>query len=83
LENGNTGGRYLTTQQVAERLCCSRRTVQQLLSDRAVPHLKLPTMRRALFDEAHLDAWESGAQLEEILLPRGGRLVRPVEEPAR
>jgi hypothetical protein len=36
-------------------------------------------MRRALFDPAELEAWESGAELEVLELADGGRVVRPIE----
>jgi hypothetical protein len=36
-------------------------------------------MRRLLFTVEELERWENGCALETKQLPRGGRLVRPVD----
>jgi excisionase family DNA binding protein len=68
---------YLLVEDVAERLHCSTRTVHELTRLREIPHRRLPGSRRCLFLEADLAAWENGAQLELVELPRGGRIVKP------
>jgi hypothetical protein len=69
---------YLVVDEVAARLRCSKASVHELTRTCAVPHRKLPGTRRCLFLEAELEAWEAGAVLEVVELPRGGRIVRPV-----
>jgi excisionase family DNA binding protein len=68
---------YLTVEAVAARLHCSPRKVHELTRLREIPHRRLPGARRCLFLEAELAAWEGGAELEVVELPRGGRVVRP------
>lgn len=75
-------GRFLTTEETAERLRCSLRTVQQLIANEEIPHRKLGGMRRILVDPAELDAYMAGGvRLETVELGRGGRCVR-VKRPA-
>jgi excisionase family DNA binding protein len=68
---------YLLVEDVAERLRCSTRTVHELTRTSAIPHRRLPGTRRCLFRAAELEAWENGAPLDVVELPRGGRLVTP------
>lgn len=68
---------FLTTIDVAQRLCCSTRSVHELTRSLRIPHRKLPGTRRCLFLEAELRAWEDGADLEVIHRSDGGRVVRP------
>ncbi|MFL5914130.1 MAG: helix-turn-helix domain-containing protein [Gaiellaceae bacterium] len=67
---------YMTTEETAERLRCSLRTVQQLVADGAIPHRKIAGMRRVLIPPDELDEALAGAPLEVVDLPRGGRVVR-------
>jgi excisionase family DNA binding protein len=71
-----TASPYLLVDEVAARLRCSTRTVHELTRSNAIPHRKLPGARRCLFLPAELEAWEAGAPLELVELPRGGRVVR-------
>ena len=68
---------YLFVEDVAEHLRCSTRTIHELTRTLAIPHRRLPGGRRCLFRLDELEAWESGAPLEVIQTPRGGRVVRP------
>lgn len=68
---------YLLVEDVAARHRCSTRSVHELTRLRAIPHRKLPGSRRCLFLEHELAAWENGAALEVVELPRGGRVVKP------
>lgn len=75
---------YLLVEDVAERLRCSARTIHELTRTKAIPHRRLPRGRRCLFLLDELEAWEAGAPLEVIEMPRGGRLVQPSSpEPSR
>jgi excisionase family DNA binding protein len=69
--------RYLTVEEVAERLRCSTRSIHELTRRREIPHRRFPGTRRCLFDLEDLQEWESGCGLEAIELGRGGRIVRP------
>jgi len=69
--------RYLLVEDIARLLGVSRRTVHELTRTRRVPHRVLPHGRRCLFEEEWLDAWADGAELEQVDLPGGGRIVRP------
>ena len=73
----NTTRHFLTAPEVAVRLRCSVRTIHELARHNQIPVRRLPGSRPLLFRADHLDAWENGAQLEVIELPRGGRIVRP------
>ena len=74
---------YLTTEQVAGLLHCSRRTVHELTRTAGIPHRRIGGTRRCLFLREELDAWLDGASLEAIALPNGGRAVRPARETPR
>jgi Helix-turn-helix domain len=75
---------YLDVSDVAERLRCSTRSIHELTRLNRIPHRKLPGGRRCLFLENELRAWEDGADVEVVLRPNGGRIVRPVvAQPAR
>jgi excisionase family DNA binding protein len=67
---------FLTTREVAVRLRCSTRTVHELTRLRLIPHRRLAGLRRCLFLEDELAAWEDGASVEAVELPQGGRVVR-------
>jgi excisionase family DNA binding protein len=69
---------FLVAEEVAARLRCSLRSIHELTRAKAIPHRKLPGARRCLFREDELIAWEDGADLEVVVLPHGGRVVRPV-----
>jgi excisionase family DNA binding protein len=74
---------YLTVEEVAELLRCSRRSVHGLTAARALPHRKLAGTRRLLFVEDEVRAFvEAGTTLETIELKDGGRLVRPIGKPS-
>jgi predicted DNA-binding transcriptional regulator AlpA len=68
---------YLLVEDVMERYACSRRAVAELTRTGSIPHRKRPGTRRCLFLPAELDAWDDGADLEVVELPRGGRVVKP------
>jgi hypothetical protein len=57
----------------------SPRSIGELVSKRAIPHLRHGGTRRVLFVPAELDAWDKGAELEELKLANGSRRVRPKE----
>ena len=58
----------------------SKWTIYELCRRFEIPHRKPPGTRQLLFLPDELDAWEDGAELEVVQLPRGGRVVRPVNE---
>jgi len=68
---------FLLSEEVAQRLRCSLRTVHELTRLHRIPHRRLPGSRRCLFREEELQAWEDGADLEVADPPNGGRVVRP------
>ena len=68
---------YLTTDDIARRLRCSRRSVHELTRTGAIPHRRPPGARRCLFVETEITAWLDGASLDVLDLPRGGRVVTP------
>ena len=70
---------YMRVEDVAARLHCSKRTIHELTRLGEIPHRRLPGTRRCLFRADELEAWESGATLERVELPRGGRIVRVVD----
>jgi len=72
-------GRYLTTEEAADVLRCSLRTVQQLVADAAIPSRRIAGMRRVLIPPDELEQALAGAPLETVELPRGGRVVRVKE----
>lgn len=74
-----TGSPFLLVEDVAARLRCSVRTLHELTRNASIPHRRLPGTRRCLFRVDELEAWELGAKLETIGLPRGGRIVKPVD----
>ena len=67
---------FLTAPEVAARLRCSLRTVHELSRRNEIPLRQLPGTRRLLFPVTDIKAWENGALLQVIAMPRGGRLVR-------
>lgn len=71
---------YLVLEEVAERLRCSTRVVQDLCRRRAIPHRRLPGTRRCLFVERELEQWENGAELDVVELEGEGRVVRVRQE---
>lgn len=68
---------FLTTEQVADMLHMSLRTVRERTRTSTIPHRRLPGQRRCLFLEHELAAWLDGADLEVTELAGGGRVVRP------
>lgn len=68
---------YLMVEDVAQLLGCSKRTVHERARLGEIPHRRPPGARRLLFIDAEIDAWLDGADLERVVLPRGGRAVRP------
>ena len=72
-----TASPYLTVEDVAELLGCSKRTVHERARLGEIPHRRPPAARRLLFLESELRAWIDGAPLELVELPRGGRVIRP------
>jgi hypothetical protein len=72
---------YLHVDEVAERYGNSTRWVHELARCYLIPHRRLPGTRRVLFLLPELEAWEEGAELEVVELPRKGRIVRPKARP--
>lgn len=70
---------YLHTEDIAELLGCTCRTIAEFTRNNQIPHRKPPGGRRCLFLLAEVTAWVDGAELEVVELPRGGRVVRPVK----
>jgi len=68
---------YLTSEEVAELLRCSVRSVHGLTAAGRLPHRKLPGMRRVLYRPEELAQYLEGAELEVLEHADGGRLVRP------
>jgi excisionase family DNA binding protein len=67
---------YLTTEEAAERLRCSVRTVQERIAKGRVPHRKIAGLRRVLIPADELEAMIDGAELETVNTANGGRVVR-------
>jgi Helix-turn-helix domain len=78
---------YLLVEDVADRLRCSIRSIHELTRSIAIPHRRMPGLRRCLFRADELEAWENGSPLKVIPMPRGGRAVVPrtyrVKAPSR
>jgi excisionase family DNA binding protein len=72
--------RYLVTEEVAELLRQSVRSVQEKTARGEIPHTRIAGMRRTLYVPDELYAWLAGGDLETVDLPRGGRLVRVVKD---
>jgi hypothetical protein len=70
---------YLLVEDVAARLRCSTRTIHELTRTARIPHRRLPASRRCLFLLDELERWEAGATLQLRNLPRGGRVVSPID----
>lgn len=70
---------FLSLPQVVERYAgvWSKWTLYELVRRGEFPHRKLPGRRELLFPLADLEAFENGAELEVVKLPRGGRICRP------
>lgn len=71
-----SASRYLTSEETAELLRCSVRSVQALVSERRIPHRRIGGVRRTLFSPDEIARWLDGAPLETIETPDGGRVVR-------
>lgn len=82
LVNPDGVGAHLLRPEVAQRLRCSMRTVQELTLRRAIPHVLRPKARRVLYPMDWLLAWERnpGMPLEVLDLAHGGRIVRPASK---
>jgi hypothetical protein len=72
---------YLTAEEAAQFTRRGLRAIQQLTSQRAIPHRKQPGTRRVLYPARELEQWIDGADLETIELAGGGRVVKPVALP--
>jgi predicted DNA-binding transcriptional regulator AlpA len=68
----------LHTEDVAEWLGCSTRTVKERARLERIPHRKVAGCRRLVFFESELREWLNGAPLEVEHLKGDGRTVRPV-----
>jgi excisionase family DNA binding protein len=66
---------FLLTEDVAERLRCSVRTVHEMTRSDAIPYFKRGGGRRCLFRLDQLEQWEQGAALEVVEPGRGGKVV--------
>ena len=67
---------YLTSEEVAELLRCSVRSVHGLTAAGRLPHRKLAGMRRVLYQPEELAQYLDGAELETIETADNGRVVR-------
>lgn len=68
---------FMTTDEVAALLRCSRRSVHELTRRRQIPHRIRPYGRACLFLEDEVRAWLDGCELAVSELAGGGRTVRP------
>lgn len=68
--------RYLTTEEIAEQLHCSRRTISALVSAGRIPYRRVRGVRRTFFVPDEIEAWINGADLETVN-SNGGKIVRP------
>ena len=73
---------YLTTDEAAEYLRVSRRTLLERVRLGQIVHFKPSYQRRVLFRADELDQWLEGCELEVVHLDGGGRRVRPVQDTA-
>jgi excisionase family DNA binding protein len=72
-----TVGPFLTVDEVAELIRCSRRVVHGLTASNEIPHRKLSGQRRCLFVRTEVERWVvDQPELETIVSPNGGRIVR-------
>lgn len=78
-EHGLLAQERLTIEEVAASQRRSVRALYEATRAHTIPFTRLPGSRRCLFDRQDLDAWEAGADLEVVDLPRGGVRVKPVE----
>ena len=68
---------YRTTEEIADLLRCSVRSVHGLTAAGRLPHRKLPGMRRVLYRPEELAQYLEGAELEVLEHANGGgRVVR-------
>jgi hypothetical protein len=79
VEQRQAASPFLSVREFAVRWQISVRTAHALIARRAVPHRKFSYTRRILIPLADLERSEEGAELEELQLPGGGRIVRPVD----
>ena len=66
---------YLTTEEAADLLRVSVRTIHSLTASHRIPHRRFG--RRCLFVPQELEAFLDGAELETVRFRGGGRCVRP------
>jgi len=71
---------YLLSEDVQKLLGVSDRTLKSFVARRAIPHRRLPGVRRTLFVEQEIAEWVDGAELEVVETPAGGRVVKPRAE---
>lgn len=72
---------FLTVDETADLLRCSRRVIHEFTRTRTIPHRRLPGQRRILFLQAEVETWVTDQpELEVIELERGGRIVRPTND---
>ena len=67
---------YLTVEAAAEVMHVTARSVTAYIAKNAIPHRKLPGVRRVLIPEDELRACLDGAELEVFYPVSGGRVVR-------
>jgi excisionase family DNA binding protein len=58
--------RYLLVEDVARRYGVSKRTVHSWTSRGLIPHRRIPGVRRCLFTEAELAAWDNGSRVVRV-----------------
>ena len=71
--------KLLTTEEIAEHLRLSVRSIHGLTASHAIPHRRIG--RKCLFRLDEIESWLDGALLETIVSPRG-RIVKPISTPA-
>ena len=76
MDNGSLrpgSNQHWITEETAEHLRTSVRTIHGLASAGKIPHRKFG--KRLLFNPAEIEAWLDGAELEHVRSP-SGRVVR-------
>ena len=66
---------WMTVDQTANYLGLSRATIYQYVSDRRIPHFKIPTSNQVRFDKGQIDQWMINGgvpTIDEALAQIGG-----------
>jgi excisionase family DNA binding protein len=76
MQETQSNGGYLVTEDVAALLHCSVRSVQEHVARHSIPYRRVAGMRRTLFVREEIQGWLDGGELEVIEGARGGYVVR-------